>query len=166
LKAADAARIVSAEIVGDASLDFCSVATATDADASSIIFLEQEKYLAAVQVSLAGVVITAPAYVEKLKDKTLLVCEKPYIAILTLVAYLQKLEMSDIPYEIDASAKIGSGCEIAEDVSIGANVVIGKNCKIGSKTIIGANCVLGDNCILGEGCHLFPNVNVYEDSIL
>ena len=61
---------------------------------------------------------------------------------------------------IDPTVKISDSCEI------GAGVVIAAAVEIGESVIIEANSVIGEKAQIGDNTHIFPNVVIYNESIL
>jgi UDP-3-O-[3-hydroxymyristoyl] glucosamine N-acyltransferase len=136
------------------------------ADASSIIFLEQEKLLDLVRQAEAGLIITTEQFVPQLEGKNILVVEKPYYSVLMLVRYWLNLQEGDRASGIHESSVLGQNCVIGNNVTIGANSVIKDNCIIGDDTIIEENCHIGTDCRIGSNCKLYPGVTLYEESVL
>ncbi len=160
------AQFIAARKLGNCDIELDSVTEPSLADASSIIFLEQEKLLEIVQQAEAGLIITTEQFVPHLEDRNLLVVEKPYQSVLMLVSYWLKQQEGDRTVGIHASSILGQNCVIGKNVSIGAHTVIKDNCIIGDNTIIEDNCHIGADCRIGTNCRLFPGVTVYEESVL
>ncbi|MBW6513552.1 MAG: UDP-3-O-(3-hydroxymyristoyl)glucosamine N-acyltransferase [Candidatus Syntrophosphaera sp.] len=163
LKPAEILAVCGGEYRGSEDLLLQSVADPAEADPASIIFWEQEKYLAVVQNSSAGLIFCTPEGASKLPGRNLILHPKPYFGLMRLVSWwLEKC--SDKPQPgIHPSAVMDPSADVGEGVSLGANSVVGRNCRIGAGVCIGANCVLGDDVTIGAGTRLYPNVVVYPE---
>jgi UDP-3-O-[3-hydroxymyristoyl] glucosamine N-acyltransferase len=154
------------EYRGDESLRFDSVGTAEDAVESSIIFVDQDKYLEASRKSRAGLIICMPAHAGEFSGRNLLLTDKPYLALMTLVSIWLVLESRDFLPEISPLAVISNEAKLGDRVSIGANAVIEAGVSIGDGCIIDAGCYLGEGSTLGKDCHLYPGVKLYDHCAL
>lgn len=164
--AGEISALIQGEFIGDPSHLIDNFADPSEANSSSLIFLEQEKFFSKAMASKAGLIICTQEFASRLGNSNLIIQEKPYFVIMMLISHILSEARSKLKYDVSPSSKLGDNTCLAPDVLVGNNVVIGANCQIGSHTIIGANCVIGDNCILGQDCYLYPNVNIYDDSVL
>ncbi|MDO9577289.1 MAG: UDP-3-O-(3-hydroxymyristoyl)glucosamine N-acyltransferase [Candidatus Cloacimonadales bacterium] len=144
-----------------------NVAELQEANAQSVCFFENPKYLDDLKQTEAGLLLVPADFDISVKPQTnLILVEKPYVMFMMLVKTWLELDRPPQQKRIAASAVI------AVSAVIGANVVIGENCVIGAKTIIGdgtridSNTVLAENVQVGRNCHLFPNITIYEDCLI
>jgi len=137
-----------------------------EADADTVIFLEQEKLLDVAANSQAGLIITTKDFIAGLNGRTLLVVDKPYLALMVLITYWQRLENKDRAYNIHSSAVIADDIHYEGEVSIGPNVVVGSGCTLGKGVIIAEGCSIAGNVTIGAGTMLYPRVSIYEDSVI
>jgi len=144
----------------------CKVSEAQEADAQTVIFLEQEALFDKVLAAPAGLVITSPAFAERLAGKPLLVVERPYLSLMTLVHFWLMQEDKDRSYAIHPSAVIAGDVRYEGEVSIAPGVVIGEGCVLGKGVVIEAGCTLGRNVFIGAGSKLMPGVHVYNDCVI
>ncbi len=142
------------------------VSEPSEADADTIVFLEQEKQLDSVQQSKAGLIITTADYAPKLQGRSLLVVDKPYFALMVLITYWLRLDNKNRAYNIHPSAVIADDIRYEGEVAIGPNVVIGSGCTLGKGAIISEGCSIGQNVAIGAGTKLLPSVTVYEDCFI
>lgn len=147
---------------GDPELRVDSVSAPDEATGTCVIFLEQEKLFETAKESPAGLIITTGDFAARLEGRNLLITDKPYITMMTLLS----LWLSMAPKKpagihpaavIDSNASVAPTARIEAGVRIGAGSVIGDNCQIM------AGCAIGDNVSVGPGCIFYPNVVVYED---
>lgn len=163
---AQIAAVIQAKQYPDSSILLDSVTEPDAAQSSSIVFLEQEKFLPAVLASRAGLVICTSDFADALCSRNVIVVPRPYFAILQLLTYWQSLEAASMPKGIDPTAVIGEDCTIAEDVYIGPHCVIRSGCKLDRACRLESGVSLGANVSLGKGCILHANVVVYDECIL
>ncbi|PKN72525.1 MAG: UDP-3-O-(3-hydroxymyristoyl)glucosamine N-acyltransferase [Candidatus Cloacimonetes bacterium HGW-Cloacimonetes-3] len=166
LKAAQAQGIVGGKLIGNPDTNLSKVSEAIDADAETIIFLEQEKLLEVVNSSASGLIITTEEYAPRLPGKNLLIVEKPYFALMVLITYWQKLESINRSYIIHPSAVVASDIRYEGEVSIAPHAVIGEGCVLGKGVVISAGCSIGKNVSIGAGTMLYAGVIIYEDCIV
>lgn len=163
---AEIIQLIGGDYKGESSLVIKSVAQAAEADAQSVIFVDQEKYLQVSAASNAGLIICTEAYAEELGNHNLLLVEKPYFALMKLVSIWLHLETHSRIAEIHPTAIISPLAVIAEGVTIGAYTVIEAGAKIGKGSIVASGCQIGKNVSIGSNCHLYPAVTIYEDCFL
>lgn len=163
-KAEDGARI------------FSGIAGLHEAGPEDVSFLDNKKYIPALETTKAGAVFLAPDYAGRVKGDTIpLVAASPYRAF----ALASQLFFPDPPIcpgiheaanvdpsasigencQIDAGAYIGPGAEIGAGSWIGPNSVIDACVKVGAETKIGAGAYLG-YCLVGDGVHIHPGVRI------
>ncbi|MEN6445703.1 MAG: UDP-3-O-(3-hydroxymyristoyl)glucosamine N-acyltransferase [Candidatus Cloacimonas sp.] len=159
-------QICPGELRGKIPPELCKVGEPQEADAQTVIFLEQENLLEKVKSSAAGLIITSDKFASQLAERNLLLVDKPYFSLMLLISYLLQQENKDLIYSIHPSAVLAENIQLKGDVAIGANVVIDQDCLIGNGVIIGEGCSLGKNVTLGDGTILYPNVRIYDDCII
>ena len=164
IKAAQTQAIVGGNLIGNPELELCKVGEAHEADSQTVIFMEQEKLLQSVLASSAGLIFTTEEYAPQLPGKNILIVGKPYFALMTLIAYWQKLESKNHSFSIHPRAVVAGDIRYEGEVSIAPHVVIAKGCTLGKGVIIGEGCSIGENVVIGSGTMLYPNVTIYEDS--
>ncbi len=177
-----------AELVACAELDaaahdphrrFVRVAPLQIAGPDDVSFLDNRKYLSALEATKAGAVIVHPAMADKVPSGTVaLVTRQPYLAWAKIAALFHPLPPL-IPgvhptAVIDPTAAIDPGCEIGPFVLIGSHVKIAAGCRIGAHSVIGDGAVLGADCrigahsvishaVLGARVITFPGVRIGQD---
>ncbi len=152
------------EIEGDAQRRIVGVATLEEAGPDEISFLSNAKYEKALQTTRAGVVIVSKEQVIP-NGMTVLRTTDPYAAVTAVMVHVHGYRQhpqsgTDAHAVIDPSAKIGPGANIHHQVTIAANVQIGKN------VVIYPGCYIARDCRIGDDCILYPNVVIYDGSIL
>jgi UDP-3-O-[3-hydroxymyristoyl] glucosamine N-acyltransferase len=155
-------KIIPALWQGDKNIELNSVCEPHEADGKSIIFCEQERLLDEVKASSAGLVITNPAFKDRLGDRPLLIVEKPYFSFMVLVDHWLKLDDTDHEFQIHPTAVIDPSVRFEGEASIGAYVCIGANAFLGNGVRIAEGCSVAANVSIASGTRLFPRVTIYE----
>jgi len=162
-----ASRLHGQEVICDKKVVLNNVAELEEANAHSICFFENKKFLNALKNTKAGLVLVPPSFDTSLKPNTnLILTEKPYLKFMMLVKTWLQLDSPKLTSYQANSASVAKSAIIGKNVWIGENVIIKENAKIDSNCQIEANTFIGKNCSLGMSCHLFPNINLYENTIL
>lgn len=156
-------KLTSCSYLGAPDLILDNVAEPHEADAGSIIFWEQEKYLEAVIASAAGLVICTPEGANRLEGRNLLLSPRPYFSFMSLVSWWLRECEAKPPAGIHPLAVVAEDVTIPESASIASGVCIGSGCVIGHHVIIGSGCQIMENTTIGANTRLYPNVTVYAD---
>jgi UDP-3-O-[3-hydroxymyristoyl] glucosamine N-acyltransferase len=158
---------------------FVGVAPLQSAGPDQVSFLDNRRYAAALEHTMAGAVIVHPDMQDRVPAGT--------IAIVTMAAYegwarvaalfhpmaaprpgihpsavVDKEARVDASSEIgpyvviEARAEIGAGCRIGPFVSIGAGVAIGRDCRIGAHASI-------SHALLGSRVYIFPGARIGQE---
>ncbi len=158
--AADIARRLQGEVVGDPSIVLTGFAPASVARAGELTFAENETYLARAEQSAAAAILV---------DGQLSSSKKVLIRVANArVGFARALE-AFFP-EPEYPPGIHPSAVIAPSAQVDAAAHIGPFCVIGERTLVGAGAVLQGNDNVGSGCqieagtHLFPNVTIYPRS--
>lgn len=163
-----AKRIAHGELilVKDSSVN--SVASLEDADASSVSFFQDEKYLSSFIKSEAGlIIIPKDEDLSKIPSRNYILCEKPYLSFLRIVKFFLEQETKKISgKDVHPSAVIDSSVVLPENIKVSSNVVIEQKVKLDDRIEIEANTVVKRDSQIGEGSHLFPNVVIYAETVI
>ncbi len=143
-------------ITGAASLE--------DAQAGDIAFFEHPKYLRAVRVTRAGVVLVPTAFEEALTAITLRVAS-PTTAFSTILEMLAKPEVGPPP-GIHPTAVVHPSATIDPAACIHPYAVIEPGVVIGADCSVGAHAFIGRDSQLGAGCVIHPHAVLYRRTIL
>ncbi|MGZ4965126.1 MAG: UDP-3-O-(3-hydroxymyristoyl)glucosamine N-acyltransferase [Limisphaerales bacterium] len=155
--AAQIAKDLGGEVLGDGSLALTGFAPATSAKPGDLTFAENETFfLKAEQSAASAILIDGPFTSSK---KVLIKVTNARIAFAKVLPFffpdkkfaagIHPSAAIDGSAKVDPSAHIGPHCVIAEGVKIGANVVLESGIHVGPATTIGADS------------HIFPNVSIY-----
>ncbi len=158
------ARIINAQIEGDATLDITGVAKIEEAQAGHISFVSNPKYAQYLTTTKASAVIVS----NDLKgdaNTVLLRTANPYFAFMKVVRQFFPQE-SLIEKGVHPTAVIHETAQLGENIRIGAHVVVGSNCQIGSDTVLMPGVVIGSGVTIGEGCTIHARVSLRERVVL
>ena len=177
---AEIARLIGAELPDShAGMTISRIAPLQIAGPDELSFLENRKYIAALEQSRAGAVIVHPGMVGRVPAGCVaLAVKEPYLAWAKVAALfhprpkvrpgVHPSAFVDPSAKLDPSCEIGPGVVIGARVEIGANCVIGPHCVIGDGVIVGADCRIGAQCaishaILGQRIGMLPGARIGQE---
>jgi len=166
----DLADKLDCRLIGDGSIMVTQLSSLQSADAESLVFVDDAKYLDAALASSAAAVIAGEfaANPEALAAsaparKPLLISSQPRLAFARAARLLGDAAAQGRgihPSAIVAASVIGG------NVDIGPRAIVGEQVKIGEGTTIGAGCVIGDGVEIGAHCRIDANVTIYSGTTL
>ena len=164
---ADIVGALGGTLHGDGQIAIHRLAPLDSADATSLAFVAQARYVKQLADTLAACVILAPALAEQGRARgAVIVSDDPYLYFARLTqwwaARLRSAEPPGVHQSavvepgalIDASASIGAMAFIGAGAVIGAGVVVGPHCSVGPTASIGAQTRLAARVTFGEGCRI------------
>ena len=154
----EVAEFVQASVIGDDSVQLTGIASVQSARPGDLIFVDQDKNLAAALKSGASALIAGDFAAGK-TGKPVLLASQPRLAF-ARAALLLCPEPERKP-GIHASAIVHQLARLADRVTIEERAVIGEGVQIGANTRIGAGSVIEANVSIGADCNLYPNVTIY-----
>jgi UDP-3-O-[3-hydroxymyristoyl] glucosamine N-acyltransferase len=158
LTAADIAKQLQGEVVGDGTVPITGFAPADAARSGDLTFAESEAYFAKAQQSAASAILVSAE--AKSSPKTLIRVANARVAFakaLTLFFPEPKFAPGVHP-----SAVVAPSAQIDPSAHIGPWCVVGAGARIGARCVLEGGDQVGANCALGEDVRLFPNVVLYE----
>jgi UDP-3-O-[3-hydroxymyristoyl] glucosamine N-acyltransferase len=164
---------------GDGKRLLVDVAPLATAGPNHLSFLDNAKYVPALEKTRAGAAFVHPDKATHAPaGLTLLLTRGPYRAY-ALAAQAFYPDPPPVPgiapsAVVDATASLGPGCAVEPNAVIGARAELGRGCHIGANAVIGPGCVLGNDvrvgansslshCIIGERVKIFPGVRIGQD---
>ena len=158
-------KIIDASITGDENIVISNIATIQEANAKSITFLSNKKYLKFLDTTQAAAVIIN-SNLETNSSLNLLKCSDPYLAYAKISSlFVNKENKLETP-SIHKSASICSSADVSKLSTISANVTIEENVIIEEGVYIGPNSFIGSNCHLKKGCNISANCSLVQDVTL
>jgi UDP-3-O-[3-hydroxymyristoyl] glucosamine N-acyltransferase len=155
------------------------VAPLQTAGPKEVSFLDNRRYVSALDQTLAGAVIVHPDLAERVPSTTIpILTSEPYAAWARVAALfypvppsLPGIHPSAVVMEgalidpsaevgplsvIEAGAEIGPGCRIGSCVAIGTGVVVGQDCRIGAHVSL-------SHAILGARVYVYPGARIGQE---
>jgi len=153
---ADLARVAGGRVVGDDATAIGRIAAVDDADAETLTFAVDARYLRAALASRAAAVLTEEPLLAEVDApaKPLIVVESARLALAALLASLEP-ERPRGPFT-HATAAVDPTAEIGADVWIGPQVSIGPRARVGDRTVLHAGVVIGAAARAGADCTFHP----------
>ena len=166
-------RAIGAKVIGNERAAITSVASIASASGGTLVFVEDEKNLAAALKSAAGAVI-AGAFAENAKSsKPLLIAAHPRLTFARAAAFIQTQMLATASKSagggqrgIDPTAVVLPTATIGHSVTIDPWTFVGDGAVIGRDAWIGAGCVIGQGVVIGEACRIYPRVTLYPGTRL
>ena len=155
--AAEIAKHLQGEVVGDGNAVLKNFAPAENAQADDLTFAENENYFARAEQSAATAIIADKRFSSS--KKILIQVPNARIAfakVLSLFFPEQKFTAG-----IHPTAVVAESAKIDPSAHIGPHCVIGERVKIGARSVLQAGNFVGDDSQLGDDVNLFPGVTIY-----
>ena len=153
------ADALGGRLLGPGDTEITGVASLESATANDLVFVENEKHLAAALTSRAGLLIAAEFAASGRYDRAILISDHPKLAFSCAAKLLRDGARESAGVHptavVDASAKIGA------NASIEPRAVIQEDAEVGEGTRIGAGSAIGTGVKIGRNCEIYPNVTVY-----
>jgi len=172
------ADAVGARLIGDGRVELRAVASIDSATPDDLVFVDDEKHLAAALKSRAGAVI-AGAFAETLAEtlaatlagtRPLLITDHPKLAFARAARLLQVgLPGDDLKRQaaiVHPSAAVHPSVELGSRVLVEELAVVAERAHIGPGTRIGAGCSIGHGVKIGNDCEIYPHVTMYPGTTL
>lgn len=172
MKTKDIAEFLSAELVGDPSIEIVGIASLDTAVSGELSFSSGPADF----VTKASAVIV-PSSFDSSVHVTLIKAANPKLAFTRISRLLHPYkslkgwsETADVAAKtnvaasfIGANVSIGAGAQIAEGCELHAGVRVGLNVSIGKGTIIYPNCVIYDGAKIGSNCVIHAGTVIGSD---
>ncbi|MCU0787858.1 MAG: UDP-3-O-(3-hydroxymyristoyl)glucosamine N-acyltransferase [Verrucomicrobia bacterium] len=156
--AADIARHLRGEVVGDASTPITGFSPADRSRPGDVTFAENESYLQRAETSAAAAVIVEKS--NRPSPKVLIRVSNARVAFARVLPLFFP-EKTFTP-GVAPTAVVAASARIDPSAHVGPGCVIGEDAQIGPRCVLEALDFVGDGCRLGEAVRLFPNVTLYS----
>jgi UDP-3-O-[3-hydroxymyristoyl] glucosamine N-acyltransferase len=161
------AEAVHARLLGDGSVQVGGVASIAAATPDDLVFVEDEKYLAAALQSAAGAVIAGEFAAAATSAKPLLISDHPKLTFARAARVLHECADGDSRKgRVHATAVVHASARLAPGVYLEELAVISDHAEVGENTRIGAGCAIGRGVKVGRDCEIYPNVTIYPGTTL
>ena len=168
------ADALGARLIGDGRMQVRAVASIESATPEDLVFVDDEKHLAAALKSRAGAVIAGPfaetfaATVDGMRP--LLISDHPKLSFARAARLLQVGSPSDDSKPqaaiVHASAAVHPSVKLGPGVVVEELAVVAERAHIGQASRIGAGCSIGRGVKIGNDCEIYPHVTMYPGTTL
>jgi UDP-3-O-[3-hydroxymyristoyl] glucosamine N-acyltransferase len=158
--AAEIAKTLGGEVIGDPLTVLKGFAPADRAQPGDLTFAENENYFTRAEQSAAAAVIIDGHF--KSSKKVLIKVPSARIAFAKVLPLF--FPQPAFAPGIHASAVVSKTAQIDPSAHIGPHCVIGDRVRIGSRSVLQGGNHLATDCSLGDDVNLFPNVILYPSS--
>ncbi len=155
--AAEIAKHLQGEVVGDPAASLIGFAQADAARAGDLTFAENESYFARAENSAATAIITDSRF--QSDRKILIRVANARIAFPKALALF--FPEKKFAAGIHPTAVIAASAQVDPTAHIGPHCIVGERARIGAHAVLQAGDFVGDDCTLGDETNLFPNVTLY-----
>jgi len=163
------ADAVEARLIGALPGEVSGVASIDSASNQDLVFVEDEKHLAAALNSRAGAIIAGEFAASAAADRPILISNHPKLAFARAAQLLRDESRNGSEPDqqrIHPSAVVHKSAKIGSDVCVEAGAVINENAEIGVGARIGSGCAIGASVKVGRSCKIYPNVTIYPGTTL
>jgi UDP-3-O-[3-hydroxymyristoyl] glucosamine N-acyltransferase len=158
--AAEIAKELEGQVVGDPAVALTGFAPAATAKPGDLTFAENETFFLKAEQSAAAAILTDGPYTSA--GKVLIRVANARIAFARVLPLFFP-ERAFTP-ALHPSAIVAESAEIDPTAHIGPHCVIGEKVKIGPRVVLRGGNHIGDNVIIGADTQLFPNVVLYTQT--
>ncbi len=166
MKLSEIAKRVAGQVVGS-DVEVGGIASLRSATAHDLVFVENEKHLAAALTSKAAAVIAgqfAAAGNRPVPHKPLLIVRQPRLAFAQAAALL--VPAAPPAAAIDTSAVVHESARLGKGIAVGAHAVISPGVTIGDGSAIGPGVFIGEGVHIGQRCDIKSNVSIYPGTTI
>jgi UDP-3-O-[3-hydroxymyristoyl] glucosamine N-acyltransferase len=155
--AAEIAKLLGGEVVGNPSLVLKGFAPADRAQPGDLTFAENENYFARAEQSAASaIIIDGPGTSNR---KTLIRVPSARIAFAKVLPLF--FPEPAFAAGIHPTAIVPASAQIDSTAHVGPYCIVGEKVRIGPRSVLQGLNSVGADCLLGEDVNLFPNVTLY-----
>src|SRR5215472_9837553 len=160
------AESLGARLLGDSRAEISGVASIAGAARGDLVFVEDEKHLAAALRSPAAAVIAGEFAVSASTGRPLLIADHPKLAFARAARILEAPPATAGAAEVHQTAVVHSSAVLSAGVRVGARAVVCERARIGQGTRVGAGCAIGSGVTIGRASEIYPNVTIYPGTTL
>jgi UDP-3-O-[3-hydroxymyristoyl] glucosamine N-acyltransferase len=158
------AESLGCRLIGDGHVAVGGVASIESAGATDLVFVDDQKHLAAALKSRAGALIAGEFAASVPCSVPLLISDHPKLTFARAARMLT--EQTTEQGTVDVSAVVHPSAILDAGVRVEARAVVSEGAHIGTGTRIGAGSVIGVHVSVGCGCDIYPNVTIYPGATL
>ncbi len=158
--AAEIAKHLGGEVLGDSALVLRGFAPADRAQPGDLTFAENESYFARAEQSAASAVIVDGPFTST--RKVLIRVPNARIAFAKVLPLFFPEPV--FPAGVHPTAIVPASAKVDASAHIGPYCVLGEGVRIGARCVLQGGDFIGINCVLGEEVNIFPNVAIYPST--
>ena len=158
--AAQIAKELEGEVVGDGTLELTGFAPASAARPGDLTFAENEAFFSKAEQSAASAILVDGPYSST--RKVLIRVASARIAFARVLPLFFP-ERTFVP-GVHPSAVVDATAQVDPTAHVGPWCVIGPEVKIGPHAVLQGGNHVGHNCLIGAHSRLFPNVVLYPQT--
>ncbi len=155
--AADIARQLGGQVVGDGSIALTGFAPADRAQPGDLTFAENGEYFTRAEQSAASAILVDGQFAST--GKVLIRVPNARVAFARVLPLFFP-EPTFAP-GVHATAIVAPSARLDPTVHVGPWCVVGEGARIGARTVLQGGNHVGAACQLGQDVNLFPNVTLY-----
>jgi UDP-3-O-[3-hydroxymyristoyl] glucosamine N-acyltransferase len=155
--AAEIARFLEGEVVGDAALVLKGFAPTDRAQAGDLTFAENGEYFTRAEQSSASAVIVSEPF--NSAHKVLIRVRDARLAFAKVLPLF--FPERAVPPGIHPTAVIAASAQVDATAHVGPHCVLEENARLGARSVLRGGNHVGANSCIGEDTTLFPNVTIY-----
>ena len=150
------AQRIGGRVVGDPAFVVERVTAIDDADATTLTFAVDEKYLRRALESRAGAVLADAALLAdgETYAKPIVAVPSTRVALAALLAALEPPQPRG-PF-VHPTAAVDPDARLGAEVWVGPHVAVGARTEVGARTVLHAGVVLGNDARVGADCLFHP----------
>lgn len=152
---ADIADQLSAELIGEKSLQIASIAPIHEAKQGDLTFVLENKFIPIALKSSASAFITFKE-IDGLKNQ--IVASNPKQALANVINLFKE--------SIESAYTKNHVPKISESATLSSTAHISDHCSIGTNSFIAPFVSIGFNCRIGNNVIIHPNVTIYNHTII
>lgn len=160
MTAAEIAKLLDGEIIGDGSVELHNFAPADRAQPGDLTFAENAEYFLRAEQSAASAVLVDVKTTST--KKVLIRVAHPRIAFAKVLPLFFP-EPTFTP-GIHPSAVVADSAKVDPTAHIGPHCVVAERATIGARAVLQGGNHVGTEATVGEDSNLFPNVTIYARS--
>jgi UDP-3-O-[3-hydroxymyristoyl] glucosamine N-acyltransferase len=163
VRLADVVAALGGELHGSPDQTISRLAPLETADATSLAFLANPRYVAKLADTAAACVIVAPAQQDAaIARGAAIVTSDPYLYFARLTQWWAARRRRAPVVGVHPSAVVEPGALIDASASVGALAFVAAGARIGAGVVIGTHGHVGADAVVGEGTRLAPHVTLGE----
>ncbi|MEO1583417.1 MAG: UDP-3-O-(3-hydroxymyristoyl)glucosamine N-acyltransferase [Planctomycetota bacterium] len=164
MTAGDLARMIGAELRGDAGVVLSGIEPLDHAGPADLSFVRSSRYASSADSSRAGaLLVTRGVELPSGVSTPVLVVDDADAALILILSAVREHRFGAPDVGVHPGASVDPGAEVHVSASVGVGAVIERSVRIGAETRIGAGAVVHAGSVIGARCEIGSNAVIgYE----